>query len=70
MRTYDIPVNAELMEVVCSADTVHSAEGFILYYDLIATLHTILAIEYIYLVSGGMRTSVQGREPANFKDFI
>lgn len=70
MRTYDIPVNADLLEVVCSADTVHSAEGFILYQDLIAIAHTVLAIEYMYLVSGGICTSVKGRETANFKDFI
>ena len=70
MRTYDIPVNADLVEVVCPADTLLSAEGFILYHDLISIAHIALTVEYVYLVSGGLRASVKGREPAIFKDFL
>ena len=70
MREYSIPLNADLLDVVCSADNVASAEGFILFHDLIQVTHTLLVIEYMYLVSGGLRASVLGREPANFKDFL
>lgn len=70
MRTYDIPVNADLFETLCPADSIQSDEGFMLFYDIINLAHTSLLIEYSYLVSGGMPTHVKGRNPVNLKDFL
>lgn len=70
MRTYDIPVNADLIDIICPADTLQSAEGFLLFYNIINLLHASLLIEYSYLVSGGMPTHVKGRNPVNLKDFL
>jgi len=62
MRTYGLPVNADLVDIL-DPDIKD-------WQEMASTMHTILSIEYVARESGCMCSDVKGREVVRFTDFI
>jgi hypothetical protein len=62
MRTYGVPVNADLVDIL-DPDVTE-------WQDMANIMHTFLSIEYVARESGCMCTNVRGRAVVRFTDFL